>query len=158
MDRVQDFTQAFSQTPWRKQIQGIGLFLLILVLVALVAGVYLNVSTRAAVVGRQIQEMQSNILELERSNADKQSQYGVMTSAIQMRERANALGFIPSTSLDTQYLNVEGYTGRQPLILAAEHTEFNTSPIIVPAFRESLWDWIEKMAQYSSLQISRGNP
>jgi hypothetical protein len=53
MDRVQSLTQAYSQAPWRKQMQIIGLFLLVLVLTALV-GIYLSVTARAAAVGRDL--------------------------------------------------------------------------------------------------------
>ncbi len=42
MDGVRQLTQAYSQAPWRKQLQILGLFLLVVVLAALVAGIYLK--------------------------------------------------------------------------------------------------------------------
>ena len=38
MERVERYSQAYSQAPWRKQVQLLGLFLLIVVFMALVAG------------------------------------------------------------------------------------------------------------------------
>ena len=47
--------QAYKQAPWRIQIQWIGLFLLGLVLVASIIGLYLSISAQAAASGRSIQ-------------------------------------------------------------------------------------------------------
>ena len=58
MEQVKQFKQAYSQTPWRKQLQVIGAFLLVVVVSALVAGIYLSVTSQAATLGRQIQDMQ----------------------------------------------------------------------------------------------------
>ena len=91
MNQVQKFTQAYSLTPWRKQIQGIGLFLAILVVGALVAGVYLNVTARAATVGRQIQRHRNRIEELEQDIADKESKLASLTSSVVMERRAQEM-------------------------------------------------------------------
>ena len=72
MDRLEDFAQAYSQAPWRKQLQIIGLFSLILVFGALVAGIYLNVSARAATAGRDIQSKQEEIEALDLEIEDLQ--------------------------------------------------------------------------------------
>ena len=66
----QNLTQAYRLTPWRSQLQIIGMFLLILVMIALVAGIYLNVTARAATIGRQIQNLHEEIQVNERVNAD----------------------------------------------------------------------------------------
>ena len=58
MDNIQQFTQAYTQAPWRKQLHMIGTILLALVSAAIVAGIYLNVTARAAAEGREIQDMQ----------------------------------------------------------------------------------------------------
>ena len=55
---TQRLTQAYRQTPWRTQLQWIGLFLLALILLATVAGIYLSVSAGAAAVGREIQQLE----------------------------------------------------------------------------------------------------
>src|SRR5665647_1003448 len=61
MENIHQLTHAYSQAPWRKQMYMIGVILLILVSTAIVAGIYLNVTARAAAVGRQIQEMQVRV-------------------------------------------------------------------------------------------------
>ena len=40
--------QAYKQTPWRVQLQWIGLFLLGLILVAAITGIYLSINAQAA--------------------------------------------------------------------------------------------------------------
>jgi len=61
MDQIHKITQAYSQTPWRKQVRMIGIFLLVLVVVATVASVYLNVRARTVALGRELQWMQVTI-------------------------------------------------------------------------------------------------
>jgi hypothetical protein len=41
---TQNVTQAYQQTPWRLQLQRFGLFLLGLVIIGLVAGLYLYIT------------------------------------------------------------------------------------------------------------------
>ncbi|MGB2910232.1 MAG: hypothetical protein WBB55_06595, partial [Anaerolineales bacterium] len=61
-------------------MQFIGLFSLFLVFIALVAGIYLNVSARTAKVGRDIQYMKKQIETLDREIEDKQSQLAYLLS------------------------------------------------------------------------------
>ncbi|WP_218570461.1 hypothetical protein, partial [Pseudomonas sp. Kh13] len=58
---------AYKQAPWRRQIQIVGAFMLVLVIVATIAGLYLSISGRAAAAGRRIQqlEMREHALNLE---------------------------------------------------------------------------------------------
>ncbi len=60
-----NLVQAYKQAPWRTQIQWIGIFLLVLIGVAVVAGVYLMISGRAAATGRRIQSLEAEISALE---------------------------------------------------------------------------------------------
>ena len=61
MENFRNLTQAYSQAPWRKQLKFIGLFLLLVVFVALIAGIYLDVTARAATIGREILIMKNEI-------------------------------------------------------------------------------------------------
>jgi hypothetical protein len=63
MEHIQKITQAYSQTPWRKQVRMIGIFLLGVVIVATVASVYLNVRARTVALGRELQWMQVHIID-----------------------------------------------------------------------------------------------
>ena len=112
MENVQQFRQAYLQAPWRRQLQIALTFLLVLISVAIVAYIYLSVTTRAAAVGREIQYMQVQmagyhglteqdtgsmpIEELKQNIANLESQLGQLTSFEVMDERAKELGLEPA--------------------------------------------------------------
>jgi hypothetical protein len=52
---TQNMTQAYQQTPWRIQLQRFGLFLLGLVVIGLVAGLYLFITAESVSAGVEIQ-------------------------------------------------------------------------------------------------------
>jgi cell division protein FtsL len=154
MDRVQNLTQAYSQAPWRKQLQVVVVFLVVVVFVAIVDGVYLNITARAAAVGREIQRMQNDIDQLQRDNADLESKLAFITSAEQMQKRAEDLGFKPRQTDDTVYLMVNGYVERQPVILAPAPAPITKgAPLVPPEYTESLFDWLQREVVSSSLQF-----
>lgn len=160
MDSVQQIRQAYLQTPWRRQLQIALTFLLVLISVAIVAYIYLSVTTRAAAVGREIQYMQVQmsgyhglteqdagslpIEELKQNIANLEAQLGQLTSFKVMDARAQELDLEPATQDQIIYLEVPGYQGQQPAVMAPP-----PEPVIVsaagisPNFRESLIDWIE---------------
>ena len=160
MDSVQQIRQAYLQTPWRRQLQIALTFLLVLISVAIVAYIYLSVTTRAAAVGREIQYMQVQmsgyhglteqdtgsmpIEELKQNIANLEAQLGQLTSFNVMDARAQELDLEPASQDQIIYLEVPGYQGRQPAVMAPP-----PEPVIVssagisPNFRESLIDWIE---------------
>jgi cell division protein FtsL len=88
MREAEQLILAYAQAPWRKQLQLIGLFSLALVMVALIASLYLIVSAQAATRGREIQSMQYDIQEMQRQNADLESQLASLTTAARLEERA----------------------------------------------------------------------
>jgi len=165
MEQVKQITQAFSQTPWRKQLQVIVAFLLVVVSVALVAGIYLSVTSQAATLGRQIQDMQIRmdgsqrldlaaqdevtlievvpIEEMRIQIADLQGQLAFNLSATVMREKAEPMGFVPSNPEEMIYFKVPGYQGKQLARLAPPPAPVavNTT-VLAPAYRESLIDWL----------------
>ena len=160
MDSVQQIRQAYLQTPWRRQLQIALTFLLVLISVAIVAYIYLSVTTRAAAVGREIQYMQVQmsgyhglteqdtgsmpIEELKQNIANLEAQLGQLTSFNVMDARAQELDLEPASQDQIIYLEVPGYQGQQPAVMAPP-----PEPVIVsaagisPNFRESLIDWIE---------------
>ena len=52
---------AYKEAPWRTQRKWIGLFLVGTIAVGMVAGIYLNVTSRAALAGREIQDLEAAI-------------------------------------------------------------------------------------------------
>jgi cell division protein FtsL len=151
MDRVQNLAQAYHQAPWRRQLQFIGLFLLVLVFMALVAGVYLNVTARAAALGREIQEMQYEIEAARQENANLLARLAQMTSSREMERRAYELGFRPIEMEEAIFLPVPGYQARSLVVLAPAPAVFESyQSTLPPEYTESLFSWLERQMFWSS--------
>lgn len=145
MDRAKGLTQAYSQAPWRKQLQIFVVFSIVLVSGALVAGIYLYVTAQSAAVGSHILEMQKEIRDLERVNEDLRSQLALVSSAAEMEKRARAMGFQPVDTTDALYVLVPGYVDRQPVVLAPAPGPIVTDQQqLPPEYTESLFEWFEK--------------
>ncbi len=145
MDQVLKITQAYSQIPWRKQIQSVVAFLVFLVLCLVIAMIYVNVNAEAVVVGREIQDMQLSMEELERSIADKESQLAYITSAVEMERRALEMNFQPVHPGDASYIVVPGYGGRLEAVLAPPSVPAATQTrILSPEYTLSLVDWLKQ--------------
>lgn len=142
MNTVRSLTQAYSQTPWRKQVMVIVLSLLFVVFATLVAGVYLSVTARAATIGREILQMQADIDELELVNADLSTQLAYITSATEMAKRADVMGFEPIEKDQALYVMVPGYVRRGQVILAPPPAPVTpVAASMPPGYNESLVDW-----------------
>ena len=61
---------AYKQAPWRVQRQWISAFLLIVLGFSMIAALYLDVTARAALTGRDIQNLSADIIASQQSNAD----------------------------------------------------------------------------------------
>jgi hypothetical protein len=181
LEQVKQITQAYSQTPWRKQLQGIVAFLLVVVSAAVVAGIYLGVTSQAATLGRQIQDMQINMegstrLDLTSTEnvdlfevvpieqirieiADLEGQVATNMSAAVMNGKAEGMGFIQSNQDEMLYFKVPGYQGR-PLARLAPPPEPVTvsSKVLAPAYQESLIDWLGHQMNLISRSWLPGKP
>lgn len=137
--------QAYPNAPWRSQVQAIGVFALGVVVIALLAGIYLGVSVQAATLGRETQEIQLEILELQRSNADLQTRLAELTSASRMERLAEEMGFRQLTSYDLEYLPVPGYRPKAEVELAPPPGRAVADPgAVPPALNQTLFDWIQE--------------
>ena len=176
MKKDKKLTQAYSQAPWRKQTYMIGVILLFLVCAAIIAGIYLNVTARAAAMGRQIQEMQVRVYgyhyltgstsdsnvpieELEQNIADLNSQLAYLTSYSVMKERAGKLDLVPIDAFSSVYMEVPGYVERQTSSLAPP-----PQPVVVsasgldPQFKESLFDWVVQQVRKTTQLFNQVQP
>ena len=154
MDRLESFANTYSQAPWRKQLQIVGLFLSAMVFLALVAGIYLNVSARAATTGREIQDLQKASEEAIRDNEDLRSRLAIILSSNAMEKRAMEMGFEPVNMDQIVYLKVPGYTDRQGLVLAPySERSIVGARTIPPEYTESLFVWIERQVDQLSLSF-----
>ncbi len=176
MENINKITHAYSQAPWRRQMYMIGIILLVLVCIAIVAGIYLNVTARAAAAGREIQEMQVRIYgyhtldsntanqyvpieELEQNIADLTSLLAYLTSYQMMQDRVKALNLQSFDVQHIEYVEVPGYQDRQTSMLAPppEPVVVNASNI-APEFKESLFDWVTDQVKKTVVYFNEAQP
>jgi hypothetical protein len=186
MEQFQQFTQAYTQAPWRKQLQLIGAFLLVLIVVWIVAAVYLDVTARAAAIGREIQEMQVrtrpltantsstsataspdgqpvaeklSLEELKQNIAGLETQLAYLTSEKTMEERAKNLGFEAVSTDQILYIEVPGYIPRQEVQLAPPPGP--TNPSAGSANRpapQTLLEWLQDQASQAGEMLQGVQP
>ncbi len=145
MQNVIRVTQAYTQAPWRKQLQIAVMFLVVLILIAVVAAVYLNVTAQAVTMGTDIQNMQASIDQYKRSNEDLQTQLAYLTSATTMEDRAKKMGFTEVQPDQIVYIKVPDYPGRQTAVMAPPAGPVVSSvAVLSPEYSQSLLDWFEK--------------
>jgi cell division protein FtsB len=139
------FSQSYSQAPWRKQLQFIGLFSLFLVFLALIAGIYLSVSAQAAKVGRTIQDMQRETEAMDLEIENLQAQLALIKTADEMERRAEDLGFSKVQVDEIVYLKIPGYYEPQGVVLAPYQGRTIAGAKVMPEqFTESLFSWLQR--------------
>jgi len=153
--KTKNIIQAYKQAPWRLQLQWIGIFLLILVSIAAIAGVYLSLSGKAAVTGRRIQKLEFTVSALELEINDLASQLAYASSARVMSDRAKALNMVQRDPAQAVYLQVPGYSPESFVLAPAPNVDKIPSPSILPEFTSSLWDWLaEQLTQLPDSVVS----
>ena len=144
------FVHAYKVAPWRIQRQWIGNALLAVVIFAMIAALYLDVTAKTAIAGREIQDLTVAITASQQASADLQTELASLTSATAMESRALALGFEPMEPGDVEYLVVVGYAPPKPAILAGAPQPQLSAPSIPPQFTQSLLDWLDEKISTSS--------
>ncbi len=150
---VNHFIHAYKVAPWRIQRQWIGSTLLAVVVLAMVATLYLDVTAKAAIAGREIQDLNAGILASQQVSADLQTELATLTSVSVMEQRALELGFRPMVPEEAQYLIVPGYAAPKPEILAAVPLPQMSASTFPPEYSESLLDWIDEKIAISARGI-----
>jgi cell division protein FtsB len=140
-------------------MQWIGLFLLGLVLVAAITGVYLNISAQAAAAGRNIQSLDYQIGEINDEIADLTTDLASAQSAEKMMTRAKELGFRMLDPSEAVYIEVPGLDPDAALELAPPRVNvLEETPLIQPNYKSSLWDWfVSNIWQVSGETTEGGN-
>lgn len=143
-----DILQAYKQAPWRTQMQWVGAFLLVVVAVATVAGLYLFISGRSAATGRRIQNLESELAALHRENNDLATKLGEIQSERALAERINSLNMRPLTPDEAFYLEVPGYIPAEGPSFAPPPTiKEERTPILLPEFTSTFLEWISSKLQ-----------
>jgi len=154
---TQSLIQAYQQAPWRNQLKWIATFLLGVIVVALVAGLYLSISAQAMSMGFEIQEKNQDKVVIAQDIADLRNQLGDLTADPAMLERAKALGYDYVNPSDLEYILVPGYSGRQTASLAPQTaTEEFSEPTINPEYTSSLSEILfQGLLKFSVMQARR---
>ena len=134
---------AYKQAPWRVQRQYVGAFLLAVIGMAMIAALYLDVTARAAVAGREIQELRFNTTTIQRANADLETQLAKMTSTTEMERRALELGYRPVKPGELDYVPVPGFVPPEPAILLAADDIAPQSQALPIEYTQSLIEWMD---------------
>jgi cell division protein FtsL len=147
MENVTQIVQQVRQAHWRVQRQWIGLFLLGLVAVSMVAGIYLNITVRATLAGREIQSLQNQLIDDQRANSDQETILAGLTSVESMQKRAEAMGFKPADPNSITYIVVPGYMPKAAIDMSkpgADSQAQSQQPVLQPNYTESLFDWLTR--------------
>ena len=141
---IQHFFHAAAQAPWRAQRQWIGSLLLVALGLAMVATLYLDITSQAAIAGRQIQEITNQVAAVQLENADLESNLAEVSSADSMEQRAALLGYQPIDPGKLQYVLVPGYHVPGPEILVSAQTLKPSAASMPPEYTESLASWLAR--------------
>jgi cell division protein FtsL len=147
MDTINRFNHAYSQAPWRVQRQWVSVFLLIVLGFGMIATLYLMVTSQAAIVGREIQDLRLEIMETENANADLQTRLASLTSKDEVERQAYALGLRPVKPEEVEYLYVPGYQAPNGALLANAPALQPSAPGNPPEYTQSLLDWLDERLQ-----------
>lgn len=159
MEQVRGITQAYLNTPWRKQLRMVMLFALIVVFWALVAGIYVDLRQRTATAGREILWMRARMETMDQRIADLQTELGILTSSRVMEERARRLGYQPVDKDEVIYLMVPGYVPPDDVVLAPPPETVKLVPAAPPAdYTESLFSWARRQIRPYWEQLQETQP
>ena len=143
---------AYKQAPWRVERQWVGAFLLAVIAAALVAALYLDVTARAAVAGREIQELRIEITSIQRVNADLETQLADLTSTAVMQQRAVEFGYRPVKPGELDYVSVPGFVAPEPAILLAAEDVTYGERVIPEEYTQSLIEWFDERVKFGGLK------
>jgi len=124
------------------------------VMMSLVAGLYLNVTARTAIAGREIQNLEAEIIINERVNADLQTDIATLLSNNVLEERALAEGFAPFERANLEYLVVPGYFPPQGVNIIAPAPNPDLLAMS-PEYSESLFSWIARQMESASTPLAQ---
>jgi cell division protein FtsL len=141
---------AYRQAPWRVQRQWVGVFLLFVIVAAMVAALYLDVTARTAVAGREIQELRAEITTVQRENADLETQLADLTSTSMMRQRAERLGYRPVLPGELDYVAVPGFVAPEPDILLAAEDVMPRIETLPAEYTQSLLEWFDDRMRFGA--------
>jgi hypothetical protein len=144
----------YQDVPVRHQRQWITSFLTVMVLVSIIGGLYLNVASRTAIAGREIQRMQREIIDIQGTNADLQTHIAMLLSNESLQARALAAGYVPLQNTDLDYIAVPGFYQPKGITLVTPTPE-TVDISNTPEYSESLSSWLASQVEAASLPLAQ---
>lgn len=117
------FLRAFKQAPWRTQTQAMAAWSIVLLIIAVMGGLYLAVAARAATAGRDLQSAEALKAELTLQNNELRATLAQLRSATRLYNRARELNFMPAQPEQIEYLAVPNYPQPAPVVEVAPAAE-----------------------------------
>jgi cell division protein FtsL len=128
-------------------------FIAVVAMLALLAGLYLNITATASIAGRQIQNLEVEITANEQVNADLETRIATLMADSILEQRAQALGFEPVDRKTLQYMVVPGYFPPQAVNMVSAVTS-DEALSASPEFNETLIDWVSRQIQAASVPLA----
>jgi hypothetical protein len=154
---IADVAVSFRPAPdlhWRLDREWVVLFLAGVLIFALVAALYLDVTARTAIIGRDIQKMEMQIDSNERANADLQTKIGSLMSNQNLQARAKSLGFESVGRADLIYVVVPGYYPHSAVNMVSAQPTHNWIEE-TPEFHNSMWVWLMDQMRAASTPLNQ---
>lgn len=138
-------------------MQVIGSFMLVLVIVATIAGLYLSISGRAAASGRRIQrlEMRAHSLNLEIN--DLRTHLAQISSANALESRIDSLEMQTVDPHTAIYLEIPGYDPNLRAEAKKAEAPQAEKPSLLPEYTTSLWTWLRERI-WTNVSVSPVEP
>ena len=142
---MKSVVQAYSNTPWRKQLKILGSFLLALIVIAVLLISYLIVSSRVVSVGRDLQNMKNEIDDLEYVNVSLQEKIAYLTTFSEIKRQASEQGFHSAKPSEVFFVVVPGFV--DTFHAPPPYDEEPRAAMIdvnVPGYHQTLMDWLRQ--------------
>jgi hypothetical protein len=133
------FLRAFRQAPWRTQTQAVAAWSVMLLIIAVIGGLYLAVASRAGTAGRDLQRYEAEKTALIRENDELRARLAELRSVTRLANRARELGFTPALPDQIEYVAVKNYPPALPAPAAraaAPSTAASTGNWLTDALRQ----------------------
>ncbi|RJQ43392.1 MAG: hypothetical protein C4545_02875 [Anaerolineaceae bacterium] len=142
---AKNLVQAYKQTPRRKQIQKLGLYVLPVITLGTVFALYLVFSAQAAAAGLEIRSYLEKKEELQRTVANENTQLAWLISNTNMSKRAEKLGFSQISENNITYMVLPSYPGRSVKLTSPAPGSDSVSDIVLnSAYQQSLGDFLSE--------------
>jgi len=132
LKRLNKLTEAQAAAGWG----------IILILGALLGAIYLTQASRTAAIGRRVQLLQNDLIDLKRENGALERKIAEAQSLDRLQATAAALGFVPANPDDVQYLIIPDYPVGEPGDPLAIVPEATPTPVMAQTMEEAIWFYL----------------